>query len=152
MKYCKIVLLIMIAFLITGCGKKVNKKCVLISDQSDNGYKSIVEYKIFSKGDIVTKVEQKEVIESEKQDILNFFQKEYNSQYQKYQNLYGGYKYKVNIKDKKLTLNVTINYKKFDMNKYLKDNTGVKKFVNKNNKYTVKGILKMYKNMGATCD
>ena len=51
----------------------------------------------------------------------------------------------------RLLLNVTIDYNKFDMDKYIKDNTGIKKYVNKNNQYTLNGIIKMYENIGGSC-
>ena len=69
----------------------------LVSDLSANGYKGITTYKIYSKNDIVTIVEQKKVIDSEKKDILNFYKDEYNSMYKKYNKTYGGYTYDVNV-------------------------------------------------------
>ena len=152
MKYIRICIVIIICLLVVGCGNKnVTKTCTIVSDQSESGYKSNTTYTIYSKNDIVTKVEQKEVIDSKKKDILDFYKNEYNSMYKKYNKTYGGYNYDVSIKDEQLILNVTIDYNKFDMNKFIKDNTGIKKFVNDKNQYTLDGIIKMYENIGGSC-
>ncbi|MBR2827917.1 MAG: DUF1307 domain-containing protein [Bacilli bacterium] len=152
MKKIKLFIVIIICFLVVGCGNKsVTKTCKIQSDQSSNGYKSNTTYTIYSKDDIVMKVEQKEIIDSNKKDILDFYKNEYNSMYKKYNKTYGGYTYDVSVKDDQLILNVTIDYNKFDMNKYINDNTGIKKYVNDKNRYTLDGIVSMYKNMGGTC-
>ena len=64
---------------------------------------------------------------------------------------YGSYAYDVSIKDEQLILNVTIDYNKFDRNKFIKDNTGIKKYVNDKNQYTLDGIIKMYENISGSC-
>ena len=152
MKKIKLFVVIMICFLVVGCGnKQVTKTCTLVSDQSSNGYKSSTTYTIYSKNDIVTKVEQKEVIDSKKKEILDFYKDEYNSMYKKYNKTYGGYTYHVSINKNQLIFDVLIDYKEFDMDKYIRDNTGIKKFVNKDNQYTMDGIIKMYENIGGSC-
>ena len=152
MKKIKLFVVIIICFLVVGCGNKsVTKNCTIISDQSSNGYKSNTTYTIYSKNDIVSKVEQKEVIDSNKKDILDFYKNEYNAMYQKYNKTYGGYTYSVDVNNNQLILRVVIDYNKFDMNKYIRDNTGIKKFVNDKNQYTLDGIVSMYKNMGGSC-
>ena len=152
MKKIKILVIAIMCLFVVGCGKKeVIKTCKLVSDQSSNGYKSNTTYTIYSKNDIVTKVEQKEVIDSKKKDILDFYKNEYNSMYKKYNKTYGGTTYSVSIEGDKLLLNVTIDYNKFDMDKYLNDNKEIKKYLNKKNQYTLDGIIEMYENIGGSC-
>ena len=152
MKKIKIFVVIIICFLVVGCGNKtVIKTCSINSDQSANGYKSSTKYKIYSNDNVVYKVEQSEVIESDKKEILDFYKKEYNSIYKKYNKTYGGYTYSVDIDKNKLKLSVITLYKNFDMDKYLKGNKDIKKYVNKDNYFTLDGIIKMYENIGCSC-
>ena len=152
MKYIKYMGIFIIMLLVVGCSKEeIYKTCSIVSDQSSNGYKSTIKYDIYHKGDIVTKVVQREVIDSDKKDILDFYNDEYQSMYKKYNKTYGGYNYDVNVKDNQLVLDVSIDYNKFNMEKYIEDNTGLKKYTNKNGLFTLDGIVKMYENIGASC-
>ena len=152
MKYCKLLVLVLVIFLLVGCAKEEKyKTCKIVSDEKDSGYTSTITYDIYSKGKIISKVEQSEEIISDKKEIIDFYQKEYNSMYKKYNKTYGGYTYDINISNNKLTCNVMIDYKKFNRGKYIEDNTGLKKFVDKNNYFTKDGIIKMYQNLGANC-
>ena len=151
MKYCKLLVLVLVIFLLVGCAKEEKyKTCKIVSDEKDSGYITIT-YDIYSKGKIISKVEQREEIISDKKEIIDFYQNEYNSMYKKYNKTYGGYTYDINISNNKLTCNVMIDYKKFNRKKYIEDNTGLKKFVDKKNYFTKDGIIKMYKNLGANC-
>ena len=62
--------------------------------------------------------------------------------------MYGGYTY--NSKDK-LELSVSIDYTVFDMNKFINNNAAMKDYVNKSNKLTIDGIIKMFEASGSTC-
>lgn len=151
MKYCKYIMLVLVVFLLVGCSKKTTKTCKMISDQSASGYKITTEYVIHAKGDVVHSVESTDTVESDKKEILDFYKKEYESMYKKYDKTYGGYTYDIDVKKNKITCKVVINYKKLDRDQYIKDNTGLKKYVDKKNYFTVDGIVQMYKNIGATC-
>lgn len=153
MKYIRLFIVVIVCLLLIGCSKEktLSKKCELISDQSANGYKSTTTYVIYYKDDVVSTVEQTEEIVSNKKNILEFFNKQYEKQYNDYSDTYGGYTYSSEIKNNKLISKVVIDYKKVDMKKFVKDNKGVTEYVNKDNNYTLDGIIKMYKNIGATC-
>ena len=141
-------LLLVLCILLTGCGKTItcnNPK----SEQKD--YSISTDYKIKAKGDIVTSITIKQVIESKEKKVLKNFKKQLEDQYKSNNNIYGGYDYKVSIKGKTLTADITIDYKKFDLAKFVKTNGAMKKFVNKDNKLTVKGAKKMYESTGAKC-
>ena len=108
-------------------------------------------YKIIAKKDIVNKVEITQVIESDDEKVLKDFKSQLEEQYKSNKKTYGGYTYKVNIKGKKLTADVTIDYKKFDLDKFVKANGAMKEYVNKKNELTLDGAKKMYKSTGAKC-
>lgn len=149
----KILCLLMI-LIITGCGcnkKYTTNTCELVSDQSSSGYISYKTYKIYSTKDLVNKVEITEEIKSNKKDILDFFEKQLKTQYKEADKKYKGYKYSVKIKNSKVISKVTINYNKLDMDKYIKDNSAIKAYVNSDNKLTREGAIKMYETMQASC-
>ena len=150
----KIILLIIITVLVTGCLGK-NKydidTCTQISDQSASGYKVSTNYEIYSKNGIVDKVIISDVVNSKDKNILNFFKIQYENQYRNLNDKYGGYTYKVIIKDNKVISDVTINYKKFNMKSFVKDNNAMESYINTDKKITLDGIKKMYSNIGATC-
>lgn len=150
----KIILLIIITVLVTGCfgnNKYDIDICSQISDQSASGYKVSTNYEIYSKKGIVDKVVISDVVNSKDKNILNFFKIQYENQYRNLNDKYGGYTYKVIIKDNKVISDVTINYKKFNMKSFVKDNNAMESYVNTDKKITLDGIKKMYSNIGATC-
>ena len=124
-------------------------KCSSSSKQKD--YTISTDYVIKSNKDIVTKVTIKQVIESKDKDVLKNFESQLKSQYESNNKAYGGYDYKLKISGKKLTADITIDYTKFDLDKFVKANAAMKEYVNKNNKLTLEGAKKMYKSTGATC-
>ena len=150
-------LIVIISLNLYGCAcskknaKEIVTKCSLTSDQSTSGYKLETEYKVYSKKDIVTKVETKTTITSKKEKILKKFEKELNEQYETNNNNYGGYEYKVNLKDNSLTANVSIDYTKYDMKKFASDNVAIKEYLNKDKQFTLEGAKKYYNTIGAKC-
>lgn len=140
-------LVLSLCLLLTGCGKTM--KCSSKSPQKN--YDISTDYTIKSSGKIVTSVTIKQVIESKDKKVLENFKKQLEDQYKNNNTVYGGYKYKVTINGKKLTADVTIDYKKFDLDKFVKTNGAMKEYVNKDNKLTVEGAKKMYESTGAKC-
>ena len=134
-KILSLVVVLSLCILLTGCGKVL--KCSSSSEQKN--YNISTDYKI------------KQVIESKDKKVLQNFKKQLEDQYKSNNTVYGGYSYKVKINGKKLTANITIDYKKFDLDKFVKANGAMKEYVNKDNKLTVDGAKKMYKSTGATC-
>jgi len=146
-KLISVGLVLVLCILLTGCGKTM--KCNSSSKQKD--YTISTDYVIKSNKDIVTKVTIKQVIESKDKDVLKNFESQLKSQYESNNKAYGGYDYKLKISGKKLTADITIDYTKFDLDKFVKANAAMKEYVNKNNKLTLEGAKKMYKSTGATC-
>ncbi len=124
--------------------------CTMTSDQSRNGYIIQSSYVIESKYGYVQNINIKEVITSKDSKILDKFENQFNKQYSYNKKAYHGYKYTV-INDKnKVESKVTINYKKFDMKKFIKNNEAMKSYT-KNNKLTLDGARKMYESTGVIC-
>lgn len=142
-------------FLIAGCtnnDKEVVRKCTLTSDQSASGYKLNSTYKIHAKGNTVNSVVTEEVVTSSNEEILTYFEKQLNTTYKTANETYGGYTIDIKKDSDKLTSKVTIDYTKLDMVKFVKDNSGMKAYVNSNNKLTLDGATKIYESLGATCE
>mgnify|MGYP004629330705 FL=1 len=151
-KGVKILSVLLISFLLMGCEEKeVVKKCTLSVNNTDNGYSLKSTYEIHAKNNVVNSVKTKEVVTSEKDSILSYFEKTLNNTYKKANDTYGGYTYNVKNDNNKVTSDVKIDYNKMNLKKYVSDNSVMKSYVNSNNKLTLKGAIKIYENLGATC-
>lgn len=140
--------------LFTGCGtaKEKTVDCTLKSTNSVQGYTLNSTYTIYYKGNSVNSVKTKEVVESEDESILDYFEETLRTSYESAQETYGGYKNTVERDDTKVTSTTEIDYNEMDMKKYIDDNTAVKSYVNKDNKFTLSGIKSVYESMGAVCE
>lgn len=145
-------ILLVAVLLVTGCNggsKKIS--CKLKSTPAGSNYSLEAEYNIYADGDTVSKVETTEIVESEDDDTLEYFEDLLKDQYDAYNEKYGGYDFKVTNKDGKVTSKVTINYSKMNLSKFVEDNTAMKSYVNDDNKLKLKGIQSLYETMGAEC-
>lgn len=151
-KFAKILVVFIGIIFLAGCGNsKTVTKCTLDSDQSANGYSLKSEYNIYATGDVVTSVKTTEVVTSDKENILNYFETTLKTQYTAANKSYGGYSFDVKKSDNKITSNVTIDYNKMNLKKFVEDNASMKSYVNKDNKITLSGAKKLYESLGATC-
>lgn len=153
-KIIKCLVLFLFVLVISGCNSKLSYKesvCTLENDQSKSDYKAQTTYKIYSKNDIVKKVYSKETLKSNSKEILDYFKNLYEKQYDAQNKNYGGYKYSIKIDGNNLISDITIDYTKLDLDKFIKDNSAMKSYVNEENKLTVDGIIKMYESLGASC-
>ena len=135
---------------VSGCNKKA-VTCTIENDQSASGYVIKTTYNIYSNKDIVTKVETNEVITSKNNTILAYFEKNNKDKYDSENKKYGGYTVNVLNKDGKVTTNITIDYNKMDVDKFVTDNTAMKSYVNDKHQVTLKGAKTLYESLGATC-
>ena len=148
-----IVLVFLLIFMLTRkSDTTLITKCSLVSDQSANGYVDTTNYNIEYKDDLVVSIEQIETIDSKDKSILDFFKKQLVNQYKSYDKLYGGYSYSVKEEPDKVIVTINIDYNKLDMEKFIKDNPGMKQYVNEDNKLTYNGVISMYKNIGVVCE
>lgn len=149
-RYIKFLLLILCITILSGCDSDLDTtNCSLNNKQIDYTIKTT--YKITSSKDIVNKVEIKEVIASKDKKKLRSFKEQLTNQYKNNNKLYKGYKYEADLDGDTLTLEVTIDYEKMNLKKFVKDNAAMKKHVNKDNKFTLKGAKELYKFTGARC-
>lgn len=152
MKYIKILSLALIVVLLSGCGnnKEFTKTCTLT--QTDTNYKLTTEYKIYGKGKVANKVVTVETVASDDEETLEYFEDYIKESYGSMNELYGGYTNTTTNKDGKVVSETTIDYTKMDLEKYVKDNSAMKSFVNSKNEMLVDGIVSIYETLGAICD
>ena len=148
-----LVIVLFLSFLVIGCKEeKVITKCSSVNDQPLIGYKITSNYTIYSLNDIVSKVKMKQVITSTDNGILENFKNNYENQYKLSNSLYGGYDYDIKSSNNKLTVTLIINYDKTDLDKFIMNNEAMEQFLNKDNKLTLNGALKMYESSGMKCE
>lgn len=155
-KFLSILMVSIVALTLTGCAKgdskeetKLVKTCTLTSTDSD--YKVESEYKVYGSGKTVDNVVTVETVTSDDSDILDYLEEYSNETYSNMNQTYGGYTFTTDRQDNKLITTVTIDYHKMNMDKFVSDNSAMKKFVNSDNKILIEGIVSLYKTMGATC-
>lgn len=140
--------------LVSGCGndKEVMKTCTLTSNNVAQNYKMENEYKIYGKGKVVTKVVTTETITSSNQEILDYLEETVKETYDVNNATYGGYTNKMTNENGKLVSETTVDYSKMDVEKFVKDNSVMKNYVNSKNELLMDGIVAVYEAMGATCE
>ncbi len=150
-KIRKILISLTLVLILTGCkGKEIITKCSLESDQSANGYVLKADYSIYSEDNIVKKVVINQTITSKDKEKLEKFKKTFDNQYKSNNKSYGGYKYKIKIKDNQLILNLTTDYTKLDMKKFVKDNAAMGEYLD-DNKLVLDKFIDLYSKSGITC-
>ena len=150
-KYIKSLLVLLVVTVLSGCSSKLDTaECSFESKQSD--YKIESKYKIYYKKNIVKKVDIDEVISSSSKDKLEEFSNSFKSQYESNNSMYGGYTYNIKINKDKLKLSVSIDYTSFNMKKFIDNNAAMKEYVDKDNKLTLDGAIKMYEASGSKCN
>lgn len=153
-KGLKFLLVLPLVFCVAGCGtskKEIVSHCTLTSTDSSNGYQLSSSYDVYSKNNEVSKVVTEEVVTSDNDSVLTYFEEYLKKTYDTQNSTYGGTTNEVTKADGKVTSKTTIDYTKMDLEKYVKDNSVLSNYMNKDNKLTKDGILSIYQSMGATC-
>lgn len=153
-KGLKILFISLFVILISGCGKsnkEVVSTCTLSSNQSSNGYKISSNYEIHSKDGLVNSVTTKETVESDNEQVRSYFKKTLEDSYNTANESYGGYTYNVTEDGNKVISDVTIDYSKMNLEKFVNDNSQMKSSI-KNNRISLDGMKKIYEALGATCN
>lgn len=155
-KILSIVMVSIVVLTLTGCAKgnskgetKLVKTCTMTVTDSD--YEIESEYKVYGSGKTVDSVVTVETVISDDDDILDYLEEYSDTTYSNMNKTYGGYTFNIDRQDNKLITTTTIDYNTMDMNKFVSDNSAMKKFVNSDNKLLIDGIVSLYKSMGATC-
>lgn len=132
-----------------------NKKVTVCSstlDQNESsGYVIKSEYKIKSLRGTAKSAVISNVITSENNTILAYFEKQYKDTYTEQNKKYGGYTVKTETNGKTVTITATIDYTKVNLKELVKDYSGITNDIN-NNKLSLDGAKKMFTNVGATCE
>lgn len=145
-------LLLIAMFALTGCdSKEVVKHCTIDKSDKTQNYTFKSDYELHAVNNEITKVVTEEVVTSDNKQIITYLNDYMKKTYSSLDKKYGGYTNKVTIKGNELKSLTTVDYSKMDLDNYVKDNTVMKKYVNKNNKITIKGIIEIYESLGATC-
>lgn len=146
--------LTLIVLVLAGCGNEEQtiKTCNYTLTDNTTGYKIVSEYKVYSTGKVVDKVETVETVTSESESILDYFEETINTTYKIQSETYGGYTYNITNENGKVVSTVTIDYSKMDLEKYVSDNSVMKNFVNDANRITTDGVISIYEAIGATCE
>ena len=153
-KGLKILFISLFVILISGCGKsnkEVVSTCTLSSNQSSNGYKISSNYEIHSKDGLVNSVTTKETVESDNEQVRSYFKMTLEDSYNTANESYGGYTYNVTEDGNKVISDVTIDYSKMNLEKFVNDNSQMKSYI-KNNRISLDGMKKIYEALGATCN
>ena len=139
-----------VVLLLTGFGTK-GVKCTKNNDQGASGYTINSTYEIVSSGDKVSKVEIEEVITSKNNTTLAYFEDRLKKQYEDQNKKYKGYTVKTKTEKGKTIVNVTIDYSKFDVEKFANDNDIIKSDIKKSKNMTSDIAKKYYESLGTTC-
>lgn len=154
-KYAKVMLVASILLGLTGCGsdkEEIVNHCTLNSNNTASGYQLTSEYDVYSVDGEVSKVVTKEVITSETQEVLDYFETYLKQTYAAQNETYSGTTNEVTNENGTVTSTTTIDYNKMDLDKYLEENTALSSYVNDNNKLKTDGVISIYESMGAVCE
>lgn len=147
------ILSILSIILLSGCSssKELVTHCTLTNKNVVQNYELTTDYEIHSKDGIVTNVVTEEIVTSDDEEILDYFNEYISNAYAAVDKEYGGYVNDITIDGNKLTSKTKIDYEKTDLKKYIEDNSTMKQYTNKDNKITLEGSKKIYESLGAEC-
>lgn len=172
-KYLKIFLVLVISFVLVGCGNSESTKetepngkiteekeetktkvvtCKLEKEDTANSYTLVTTYELTVEDEIVKQNKMKEVITSSSQDMLTYFETYMKTTYESMNTKYGGYEYSIVNDGKQVISNTTIDYTKVDIEKMIEDDASMKLMVNSDNEVTLSGVKSVYTTLGIECD
>lgn len=148
MKKLKLLLVMLLALLVTGCGQKdKTMTCTRTLNQDD--IKMEFEYSVVYQGDYVKTVKSVEKVIAEDSEILETYKSAAEKLYAPYKKI-DYYDTKVTIEGNTLTSTADINYEKIDVDK-LTEIDSANKQIFTNGKIKLETIESMYNQVGATC-
>lgn len=166
----KIIFILLLLIIVTGCNNTNNNivdSSILSNtieiDLNDASYMCTKDYKdeinnyalgskyaIITEDDIVKTIKSIEILESNKQSIINDFEGYINANYSKIKE-YGGYTFEINHEGNKLITNVTINLEEFNMDGFLSEFPEFINNLNEDNKLTVEALIDYYETKNIEC-
>lgn len=104
------------------------------------------------KTNTVNKVESTQVIETDNKTMIDHYSEQFEEQYKNADKEYGGFDYKLDVKDNKLTFNLTINYRKVDMDKFVSKFDDFKSLLDDENQIKTEELKAFYEGKGYGCN
>ena len=127
-------------------------KSVCINSFKEENYAIINTYNIYHKKDIVHKVLIKRQVESKNNTVLEYFEKQYKEEINKYNKEQGGCRIiSSTIKDNKYILKVEIKFKKENVSKISKNKPFLKENIIRD-KIELEGVYKLFGINKESCD
>lgn len=150
----KLSLLVLVSFLITGCGSgniasADGVKICSRTGEVNNG-SSKMNYEVYYEGDYVTIIHSVEEIISDDSSVLDTYEEAYKNIFKQYENL-EYYDNTVTRGDNTVISDTTINYAKIDIDKLL-EIEGEEDNVIENGKVKLSTWLTFAKKFGVTCE
>lgn len=150
----KISLIVLVSFLITGCGSGTVASADGVKNCSrtgevDNG-SSKMNYEVYYEGDYVTVIHSMEEIISDDSSVLDTYEEAYKNIFKQYENL-EYYDNTITRSDNTVISDTTINYAKIDIDKLL-EIEGEEDNVIEDGKVKLSTWLTFAKKFGVTCE
>lgn len=139
-------------FLLVGCTNTIQQKnCIVDIKNNIEGYTLTGEYKIYyNKYEYVTKIEKNEKYESNKEEVIEYFYRVKNIDYENLSK-YGGYEYSIEKSDNEVNIKAVLELKNTDIKEMIK-NKEIDRDYTSANKLTLYGIKDYYESKGAVCN
>ena len=151
MKKIRIIFIFTLLILLTGCGKDKYIKCTIDINNTLENYNLVGTYKVYYNKNYVTRIEKEETYSSEKEDVLKYFEDKENLEYQRLNDLYGGYEYIVKRDMEKVKVSSKVDMGVVLVKEMVNNNDLDKDYV-VNNKLTTTGAKYIYTSKGAICE
>lgn len=134
---------------LTGCGSQKVTTCTL-NLTPDEWTKVESVYKMTHDGKYVNLVETIETVESNDQEVLDYYKSYVEEAYEPYKDL-EYYDYSIDTTSNSIVSKVTINFEKIDINKYMEINPATSSFIS-DGKAPLDSLRTVYGMLGATCE
>lgn len=151
MKKIRIIFIFTLLILLIGCGKEKYIKCTIDINNTLENYNLVGTYKVYYNKNYVTRIEKEETYSSEKEDVLKYFEEKESLEYQRLNDLYGGYEYIVKRDMEKVKVSSKVDMGVVLVKEMVNNNDLDKDYV-VNNKLTTTGAKYIYTSKGAICE
>lgn len=149
MKKLKLLLVVLLALIVTGCGKAEEKTMTCTRTLNQDGLKMEFNYTVTYQGDYVKTVKSVEKVTSDDPTVLDTYKSAVEQLYAPYEKL-DYYDTKVTIEGNTMTSTADINYEKIDVDKLIELDSANKQMFT-DGKIKVETMESVYNQVGATC-
>ncbi len=149
MKKLKLLLVVLLGLMVTGCGQTEEKTMTCTRTLKQGNVSMDLKYTVKYKGDYVTRVSSVEKVTSDDAAVLDTYKTATEELYKTYKDI-KYYDTKVTIDGDTLTSTADINYEKIDMDKLVETDSAIGQLLT-DGKIKVETMEEMYNQLGATC-